>query len=108
MHKRRRLGSTRSGLPPLAKEKHWYGWQTLTTYGVALAAMPAAAALGADRGGGVVVLIGAASYTFSAPIVHAAHGRWLPALGSLGLRVVPSVLAGRAMTCWQPLDSSQS
>lgn len=59
-----------------ATRDRWYGWQVLVVDGVSLlVATPALPPLGV------------AGYVLGAPIVHAAHGSWGTAAGSVGLRV---------------------
>ncbi|HEY3818191.1 MAG TPA: hypothetical protein VGL81_13520 [Polyangiaceae bacterium] len=73
--------------PPRATEpagadlpRHWYGWQILLVDGGSLALLP----LG---GAGLV------TYAVGPAVVHAAHGRAAPAIGSVLLRVgLPLVL----------------
>lgn len=80
--------SDASGSPSRAPttETSWYGWQTLlvdTTSVLLLATSTGHSGLGS---GGQA--LGFAALVFGAPIVHAAHGRWAVAAGSLfGLRV---------------------
>jgi hypothetical protein len=65
---------------------NWYGWQTLTTDGAAFTLAVAVAAV--NEGGKPVVGVTAlATYLAGGPIVHAAHGNWGRAFGSLGLRL---------------------
>jgi len=103
------------------REERWYGWQTITTDGIALtlgtvglsvglASMGSIAPCldfdgngcagrgrGADQGGQAIAATlgigGAATYLLGAPIVHATHGHWDKAGISLGLRALPIALA---------------
>lgn len=80
-------------------DRPWYGWQTLTTDGVAVGAM---VSIGLVRDWGVagaLGLVGTSSYLLGAPIIHAAHGRWGAAFGSLGLRTVPILLSVGIASC---------
>lgn len=61
--------------------RHWYGWQTLLVDAGSLALMPLAG-------------VGIVTYAVGPSIVHAAHGRAGPALGSILLRTsMPLLLA---------------
>ena len=82
---------------PVATEEHWYGWQTmiadagavgLTAAGFGIAA----AADGRSKAGVNVVYAGLGAFVFGGPIVHAAHGHWAKAGGSLALRLGLPVL----------------
>ncbi len=55
--------------------KRWYGWQTLIMDGAALGLTP------------INPFVGLGMYLLGAPIVHAAHGRFLMGLGDMGLRI---------------------
>ena len=70
----------------------WYGWQTLVVDGASLALGTAAIGLSGSSSSGSEVGNVAGVLTVSAlvlggPIVHAAHGNWEKAGGSLGLRL---------------------
>jgi hypothetical protein len=61
--------------------RHWYGWQTLLVDAGSVVLLPLAG-------------VGIVTYAVGPSIVHAAHGRAGPALGSILLRVsMPLVLA---------------
>lgn len=86
--------------PRVEPEESWYGWKLLTLDGAALlagayvAANPPRADSGErlDRQAAFWVppyLIG----LLGGPIIHATHGEWLSALGSLGLRGVVGPMA---------------
>lgn len=64
---------------------NWYGWQTLLTDGAALMFL---LALGASDRGAEDTFASASvgTYLLGGPVVHAAHGNWGRAAGSLGLR----------------------
>jgi hypothetical protein len=70
---------------------HWYGWQTLLVDAVGPATLlTARAAVGPSfpsTVGPAFWVAGASSYALGAPVVHAAHGQWGRAAGSLGLRI---------------------
>lgn len=73
----------------------WYGWQTLLTDGAALTFLFAVAT--ADRASTEEAFVAASvgTYLLGGPIVHAGHGNWGRAVGSLGLRVgAPMLGAG--------------
>lgn len=63
-------------------ESHWYGWQTLLSDGLAIAATPLAPPLGAGL------------YLLGAPIVHIVHLEGFNVLKSLGVRVISPVVGG--------------
>lgn len=67
--------------PIVTTKKQWYGWQTLVVDGISLLTAPA-------------YCLGCIGYVVGAPIVHAAHGRWGAAGGSLGLRVAAPIGLG--------------
>lgn len=86
-----------------ARERQWYGWQTLATDGVSFTMM----GLGfgslihettwshsSDNHAtsGLLMATGAAGYLFGAPTVHALHGHWGKAGASLALRGGPIAL----------------
>ena len=67
--------------PPIPEtERHWYGWQILITDGASVVTMP--------------ILIGFGGYALGGPIVHMAHGEYLRALGSLGIRLGAPFIGG--------------
>lgn len=74
-----REGAPRRSAPapdgPHPTETVWYGWQTLLSDGAALATTP------------IVPWLGVTTYLLGAPLVHAAHGRPIVSLASVGLRV---------------------
>ncbi len=76
-------------LPPSAEIRHWYGWQTFTTDGIA-----AGLFLGgvADHQSTAVYGTSALVFGLGAPVVHLAHRHWEYALCSLGLRVAGPLL----------------
>jgi len=74
---------------PPSDEREWYGWQTLAGDAYALAAVASAPAYGDSGVRMAIGISGLGSYFLTAPISHAAHGRWGAALGSLGLRTLP-------------------
>jgi hypothetical protein len=66
--------------PPAAAEPaplQWYGWQTILVDAVSAA-----------------TLVGLLAYPVGAPIVHAAHGRWVTAGLDAGLRLALPLLSG--------------
>jgi hypothetical protein len=68
----------------------WYGWQTLTSDGSAIAL--GALAYGADKAGGTSITnvfwtASVATFFLGAPVVHWKHGHVGKGFGSLGLRV---------------------
>ena len=72
----------------------WYGSQTLATDAAAFALLVPAAVAGAqnnDMAAESLVYTALGSYVMGAPIVHAAHGNWGRALGSLGLRIAAPI-----------------
>lgn len=76
----------------VANKKSWYGWQTLTTDGLALTGFAVAGALSESPDSSIynIIALGSlSSYMLGAPIIHAAHGNWGAAAGSLGLRSLP-------------------
>lgn len=101
--------------------ERWYGWQTITTDGIALTLGTVGIGVGissmgsiapcldfdgngcSNRGsssdpGGLAAAAGlgisaGATYLFAAPIVHASHGHWDKAAMSFGLRALPIALA---------------
>ena len=76
-----------------APEEHeeWYGWQTLTTDAASVTFLVgfgvAAGRSNNDATETVFASACAGAYFLGGPIVHAAHGNWGRAAGSLGLRV---------------------
>jgi hypothetical protein len=82
-----------------ADETKWYGWQTLTSDGTTLAAT-GITALAFKAEGYAPAIVFLAGYLVPSPIIHAAHGNGIAALGSVGLRVgMPGlgILAGAAI-----------
>ena len=81
-----------AGLVRIAAEKRvWYGWQTLATDASSLAPLVLMAAM--DGGGAeVFVPLALGTYVLGGPIVHAAHGNWGRAVGSLSLRIGAPIL----------------
>lgn len=91
----------------LAEEKKfkrvWYGWQTLTLDGVAIASGAILAKGGFDGAGWVWI----GSYAFGPPVVHALHGRVGMAFADLGIRVgapVVTTLIGGVIGCSKSSD----
>ncbi|MGZ3419971.1 MAG: hypothetical protein ACXVEF_27585 [Polyangiales bacterium] len=81
-------------------ETHWYGGQTLLTDGAALGLGLAAAKFQSDE----LAWLGLGTYVLGGPIVHATHGNWGRAAGSLALRVgLPATL----MTIGCQLDDTK-
>jgi hypothetical protein len=62
---------------------HWYGWQTLTTDGAAIALL----ATGVATSSAGLAEFSAATFALGGPIVHLAHERGGTAAASLGIRV---------------------
>jgi hypothetical protein len=98
-----------------APDRHWYGWETLAVDGATLViggSVSFAGLASSAYGGSSVGLVTGASilaggYGLGGPLVHAAHGHWGKAAGSLGTRIgAPLVFAllGRATT---PTDCQQ-
>jgi hypothetical protein len=81
---------TTEGEPPGGFGR-WYGWQTLTTDGLAMGMTLGSFAYNGD--GNVVTLLGLGTFALGAPVVHAFHGRFQYAFGSLALRVGLPLLA---------------
>lgn len=71
--------------------KRWYGWQTLSTDGVAIASFVIA---GATNEANVLPAVGLGTYLFGGPIVHATHGNWGRSAASLGMRTAIPVATG--------------
>jgi hypothetical protein len=69
----------------------WYGWQTLATDAIALGPLVLMAAMNGD-GAEVFVPLALGTYVLGGPIVHATHGNWGRAGGSLSLRVGAPIL----------------
>jgi hypothetical protein len=68
-------------------KRDWYGWQTLTTDGVAVGLYLFGTAQALSGAGAGALLGSVPTYFLGAPIVHLAHARPLVALGTFGLRV---------------------
>lgn len=66
----------------------WYGWQTLATDGAAVALTGLSLASDGSTSRAMFGVGGLGAFVLGGPIVHAAHGRWGAAAGSLALRVV--------------------
>jgi hypothetical protein len=83
--------------PSRRTEWRWYGAQTLFVDGVSIAAILLGAATRAnrDRDGmsGSLLGVGSTGVVFGAPIVHWVHGHVGKGFGSLGLMVVPPLVA---------------
>jgi hypothetical protein len=83
---------------PKKYKRVWYGWQTLTLDGVAIASGAILAKGGFDGAGWVWI----GTYAFGPPVVHALHGRIGIAFADLGIRVgapVVTTLIGGAIGC---------
>lgn len=79
-------------LPEHHEAESWYGWQTLTTDGLALTGLVVAGTLSDSDHQSAPQIAGLTSlstYMLGAPIIHAVHGNWGAAAGSLGLRTLP-------------------
>ena len=68
----------------------WYGWQTLTSDGSAIAL--GALAYGVDKAGGTAITnvfwtASVATFFLGAPVIHWKHGHVSKGFGSLGLRI---------------------
>jgi hypothetical protein len=75
---------------PKKYKRVWYGWQTLTLDGVAIAS--GAILAKGDFDGAGWVWIG--TYALAPPVVHALHGRFGMAFADLGVRVGAPVVLG--------------
>ena len=84
--------------PERAGDETWYGWQTLTTDGVALTGLLGAGLFGNGAGYGIAAL-SLGGYVLLAPIVHAVHTNWGAAVGSLALRLLPIASATAIYAC---------
>lgn len=108
---RAQVGSTRvinlpqSGSAPAAETKEnsptaapleWYGYQTLITDGLSIGLFGLAFATATKQSDGwtpfFLTLSGGGPFLIGAPIVHAANGQYLPAVGSLGMRIAMAYL----------------
>ncbi len=69
----------------------WYGWQTLATDGAAIALAGLSMASDGSTSSAIFGASALGTYVLGGPTVHAAHGRWGAAAGSLALRVVTPV-----------------
>ena len=79
-------------------QRHWYGWQTLSTDAAAIGFSITAAVLhGNDRIQTPLMLIAAGSYLLGGPIVHFAHGHQGKGFLSLAMRLGLPVVAGGTM-----------
>lgn len=79
---------------PAKLPKRWYGWQTLTTDGVAIASFVLA---GYAEEATVLPTVGLGTYIIGGPIVHASHDNWGRAGISSGMRVGLPLVAGGAL-----------
>ena len=75
----------------------WYGWQTLIADGAALTLFVGGAALSDTGSGGrtaaiLPLALGGSAFFLGTPTIHATHGNWGTAAGSLGLRVALPLL----------------
>jgi hypothetical protein len=89
----------------LREERTWYGWQTLTTDGAALATWFVVNPIVRDPDLPAVQAVnfaGLGVYLLGAPIVHALHGNPAAAVGSFGLRALPFGLAYLAYATCNP------
>lgn len=83
-------------------ERTWYGYQTLAADGVAVvmtslglesAIHDATSGRSSSEATTALLLVGGSmTYLFAAPTIHALHGHWGKAGGSLGLRAAPFAL----------------
>jgi hypothetical protein len=81
----------------VGEHSEWYGWQILTTDGVALTFLVlGAAASNSARGssGELFALSSLGTYVAGGPIIHALHGNWGRSAASLGLRVGAPIVGG--------------
>jgi|GEM_PF-2725679 len=72
----------------------WYGWQTLAFDAAAITLVFGALALQEDEASPLIGVLGAATYGIGAPVVHAVHGNYGRAFGSLGIRVLAPIAIG--------------
>jgi hypothetical protein len=85
--------------------RRWYGWQTLSTDGAALVTF---ALIGPTNTPGLG-LLGLAFYGLGGPVVHALHGNFGAAVGSLALRdVVPPLLFLTGFALFHRSDAQSS
>lgn len=91
--------------PTEAPARTWYGWQTLTSDGAALAL----GLSGIPAESFVPPVLGAVGYVVGAPMIHAAHGHPIRALVSVGLRLVLTVgLGGLTYLALKPDGPTES
>lgn len=75
----------------LRTERVWYGWQPLV---VDLVAISGAVATTNITTNDDALLVPVGAYVLGPSVVHAAHGNWIGAVGSVGLRIsLPWLLA---------------
>lgn len=77
--------------------ERWYGWQTLLAdAGAVTLTIWLSTSVDEHNDAAVIgaVVAGVGSFVFGGPIVHAAHGHWTKAAGSLGLRAGLMLLGG--------------
>jgi hypothetical protein len=94
-------------------EENWYGWQTLTTDGAALALLLAAGATTqSSNAAGAFGLASLGTYALGGPIVHLTHDRPGTAVGDLVVRVAVPIattllggVIGNALVPGSPCDS---
>jgi len=77
--------------PGLESTTEWYGWQTLVTDGAAITFLAMATQA---RDTAPYLEASAATYLLGGPIVHAGHGNWGRAAGSLALRATLPFFGG--------------
>jgi hypothetical protein len=78
--------------PPPPAVTQWYGWQTMLTDGLSVGLLSAGAVSDNTGAQWPLGIAGLTGFTFAAPAVHAAHGRWGLAAADLGLRVAALTL----------------
>lgn len=79
---------------PPREYSRWYGWQTLLSDSAALTLLFAVGAVDLGDGAGKFVGASLGMYLTGGPVIHATHGNWGRAAGSLGLRVGAPLLGG--------------
>ena len=75
-----------------AATQEWYGWQTLTADGAAIALMASGIVAGSGPAGAPLGYTGMASYVVTPAVIHGAHGHVLRGVGDAAIRVVTPVL----------------
>lgn len=84
---------------PLPNSMQWYGWQTLIADGVTVGSLTTAAVIRDESAETAFARFAVGSFVLGPAVVHAVHGRWGPALGSLALRVAPFALGAATLNC---------